>query len=138
MSRSPVLSTLVATVLTGFFMAAAIFLGMADAHAEPQQAKPAAAEPPSTDLKSALDSSDEIATLAAVQFTLTEVADGSTFQWHRAHGKLSGLFEPTSSFKDGAGHVCRHLRITLFSGVVSRKVEGVACRTKKGIWQLEG
>lgn len=137
MSRFPVMSTLVATVLTGFFLVAAVLLGAGEVLAD-KQVSPAAAEPPAKDLKSSLDASDEIAALAAVQFTLTEVADGSTFQWHRAHGRLSGLFEPTSSFRDGAGQVCRHLRITLISGLVTRKVEGVACRDGKGLWMLDG
>lgn len=135
MSRTPVISTLVATMLTGFLLMLTVMFTADGVLAE--SPAPASADA-SRDLKATLDSSDELATLAAVQFALSEVADGSTFQWHRAHGKLSGLFEPTSSFKDGAGHVCRYLRITLFSGLVSRKVEGVACRTAKGVWQLDG
>ena len=142
MSRSPVLTTLVATVLTGFFMLAAVLLGAGDAFADrvarSASAEPAAVEPPRKDLKSTLDDADEIAALEAVQYALTEVGDGFTFVWYRANGKLSGVFEPTSSFRGSSGHICRHLRVALTSGLVTRKTQGVACRNPGGVWLLEG
>ncbi len=152
MSRSPVLTTLVATVLTGFFMVAAVLLGAGDAFAgragssasragttaSSAEAERVATEPTSKDLKSTLDGADEIATLAAVQYALTEVGDGFTFVWYRSNGKLSGVFEPTSSFRDASGQICRHLRVALTSGLVTRKTQGVACRSAGGRWLLEG
>lgn len=152
MSRSPVLMTLVATALTGFFMLAAVLLGAGDAFAErPVRSdiaradvarsaplEPAAAEPHSKDLKSTLDASDEIAALEAVQYALTEVGNGFTFVWYRANGKLSGVFEPTSFFRDASGQICRHMHVALTSGLVTRKTQGVACRTAGGLWLLEG
>ena len=56
-----------------------------------------------------LDENDEIAALEAIRVALTEVGDGGTYVWHREHGRLSGIVQPTASFKDPAGRVCRHI-----------------------------
>jgi surface antigen len=85
-----------------------------------------------------LDESDEIAALDAIRFALVEVADGSAYVWHRYHGRLSGVVQPTASFKDAAGNVCRHIITTLASEQSSTKVEGIACRLPDGNWQLDG
>jgi 17 kDa outer membrane surface antigen len=85
-----------------------------------------------------LDAMDEIATLDAIRVALTEVGDGGSYVWHRAHGRLSGLITPTASFKDAAGNVCRHIVTVLSSGSVSRRAEGFACRLPDGRWQLDG
>jgi surface antigen len=85
-----------------------------------------------------LDENDEIAALEAVRVALTEVGDGSTYVWHRANGRLSGLVQPTGSFKDLAGRPCRHIIVILSSGGHSAKIEGVACRLANGRWQLDG
>ena len=85
-----------------------------------------------------LDDNDEIATLEAVRVALSEVADGSTYVWHRANGRLSGLVQPTGSFKDLAGHVCRHIILILTTRDHTGKIEGVACRLANGRWQLDG
>ena len=69
---------------------------------------------------------------------LTEVGDGATYVWHRRHGRLSGIVQPTASFKDPAGRVCRHIVLVLSSLDHSGKVEGIACRAPDGRWQLEG
>ena len=53
-------------------------------------------------------------------------------------GRLSGVIQPTASFKDTAGRVCRHIVLVLTTGVRSGRVEGVACRLTDGRWQLEG
>lgn len=95
-------------------------------------------KPSLADLKATLDDNDAIATLEAVQVALTEVGDGATYVWHRRHGRLSGAIQPTSSFKDGSGLVCRHLVMALSSGSYSRKAEGIACRQRSGVWLLEG
>lgn len=84
------------------------------------------------------DRQDELAALEAVHVALTEVGDGSTYVWHRPGGVLSGVVQPTASFKDGRGQVCRHLVIVLTAGTYTRKTEGVACRMTTGVWQLEG
>jgi hypothetical protein len=90
------------------------------------------------DLNATLNATDEVAALEAVQWALTEVADGATFVWHRQHGRLSGLVQPTASFKDASDRVCRHLVMMLTSGGYSRKAEGIACRQADGVWLLEG
>lgn len=85
-----------------------------------------------------LDLNDEIATLETLQLALSEVGDGSTYVWHRHHGRLSGVITPTTSFKDDNGHVCRHVIVVLTSGSRSQRSEGIACRLATGQWQLQG
>ncbi len=85
-----------------------------------------------------LDAADETAALHAVHIGLTEIPDGATFVWRRAHGRLSGAVRPVSSFKSADGGVCRHLVLTLRSGTYERTVEGIACRQPDGRWALEG
>lgn len=81
---------------------------------------------------------DEIAALESVQLALSQVADGSTYVWHRGNGLLSGIVRPTSSFKDVDGQVCRHIVVALTSLNTTRQIESIACRTSDGIWQLDG
>ena len=85
-----------------------------------------------------LDESDEIAALESVQFALSEVADGSSYVWHRSNGRLSGIVKPMSSFKDTHGSVCRHVLVVFNSTDLTKKTEAVACRLATGVWQLEG
>ena len=96
------------------------------------------ARPRYLDSRALLDENDEIAALDAVRVALAEVGDGSTYVWHRANGRLSGLVQPTGSFKDLAGRPCRHIIVILTSGARSAKIEGVACRLVSGRWQLDG
>ena len=91
----------------------------------------AAAAPP-------LDKHDEAATLEAVHMALSEVGDGASYVWHRRGSKLSGIINPTSSFKDAEGRVCRHLVMTLTAGERSARTEGIACRMADRSWRLEG
>lgn len=84
----------------------------------------------------ALNETDEIAALESVQRALTEVADGSSYVWHRGHGRLSGVVRPVSSFKDTEGSVCRYAVVVLSSLDVTKRTEIVACRLPTGIWQL--
>lgn len=79
---------------------------------------------------------DEIAALDAIRIALTQVGDGSSFVWHHA-GRLSGVVQPTHSFKDASGRVCRHIIVVLSSATRSGRVEGVACRMDDGNWRLE-
>jgi len=87
--------------------------------------------------KIVLDQNDEYAALESVQLALTEVADGSSYVWHRSHGRLSGLVKPLSSFKDTRGAVCRHAVVVLSGVEATKRTEIVACRLPTGIWQLE-
>jgi surface antigen len=85
-----------------------------------------------------LDEKDEIAALERIQFALSEVGDGKTYVWRRWHGKLSGVIQPTASFKDPNGKICRHLLVLMTTGKNTKRQEGVACRLPTGRWQLEG
>ena len=90
------------------------------------------------DLRATLDDTDEVATLDAIHTALSQVGDGGTYVWHRQHGRLSGIMQPTQSFKDKSGNVCRHLVIMLISGRHTQRTEGIACRLANGRWQLDG
>ncbi|KAB2911994.1 MAG: hypothetical protein F9K29_20985 [Hyphomicrobiaceae bacterium] len=94
--------------------------------------------PKFAELKAELDENDEIAALEAIRVALTEVGDGSTYVWRRRHGRLNGIVRPTSSFKDGAGRVCRHIVFIVTAGAHTGKIEGVACRLPDGRWELDG
>jgi hypothetical protein len=85
-----------------------------------------------------LDTSDEAATLEAVHLALSELGDGASYVWHRRGGRLSGVINPTTSFKDRDGRVCRHLVMTLSAGPHTARTEGVACRLADRSWRLEG
>lgn len=89
-------------------------------------------------LSAHFDESDELAVLEALQIALAEVGDGSTYVWHRQNGRLNGLVQPTHSFKDTAGRICRHLVVMLVSGEISKRTDAVACRLASGRWQVEG
>ena len=85
-----------------------------------------------------LDENDEIAALEAIRVALTEVGDGGTYVWRRNHGRLSGIVQPTASFKDPGGRVCRHIVLTMTVGTATGRAEGIACRLADGRWQLDG
>jgi hypothetical protein len=85
-----------------------------------------------------LDFSDEAAALEAVHLALSELGDGASYVWHRRGGRLSGIINPTTSFKDREGRVCRHLVMTLSAGPHTARTEGVACRMADRSWRLEG
>ena len=159
MRETPSLVSLSAGALTAFAMVATIFLSSPEAlAAAPGQASAAAQAPscacPGTssrrqkpkyaDLKSApddsraLDAGDEMAALSSVQHALSATADGATYVWHRNNGRISGLIQPTSSFKNVEGTLCRHVVVMMTTGNKTRKAEGVACRDALGVWTLEG
>jgi surface antigen len=85
-----------------------------------------------------LDEDDEIAALEAIRVALTDVADGVSYVWHRRYGELSGLVQPTQSFKAADGRLCRHIIVILSAEQRSGRIEGTACRLSSGRWQLEG
>lgn len=92
-----------------------------------------------TDLsRERLDIYDEVAALDAIRIALTQVGDGGSFVWYRNNGRLSGVVQPTRSFRDGTGRICRHIVVILTTGPRTGRVEGFACRLSDGGWQLEG
>lgn len=104
----------------------------------PHEAPEVKLRPRFADHSQDLDGSDEIATLDAIGVALTHVGDGASFVWHRDNGRLSGVIQPTTSFKDASGRVCRHIVLVLTTGARTGRIEGVACRLTDGGWQLEG
>jgi hypothetical protein len=129
----------IATGLTGLMMVAIVLLapGLVLA-AEPIPVTRTTPDMAAPDLRATLDDNDEVATLDAIHTALSQVGDGGTYVWHRQHGRLSGIMQPTQSFKDSAGNVCRHLVIMLISGRHTQRAEGIACRLANGRWQLDG
>lgn len=105
---------------------------------EPNKAPAVSVKPKFAETNAHLDENDEIATLEAIRVALTEVADGNSYVWHRRHGRLSGIVQPTVSFKDPAGRVCRHILLIMTVGAATGRAEGIACRLGDGRWQLDG
>lgn len=95
-------------------------------------------KPKFADAKPSSVPQDEIAALEAVHLALTEIGDGSSYVWHQKNGRLSGVIQPTSSFRDSSGKVCRHVVVALSISGYSRSAEGIACRLADGSWQLDG
>ena len=106
----------------------------------PNPSKPpgVSAKPKFAEANAFLDENDEIAALEAIRVALTEVGDGATYVWHRRHGRLSGIVQPTASFKDPGGRVCRHILLIMTVGTATGRAEGIACRLADGRWQLDG
>ena len=94
--------------------------------------------PKLADAKPNFETRDELAALEALHVALTEVGDGSSYVWHRPGAALSGVVQPTASFRDASGKICRHIVLVLSAGTFTRKTEGVACRLPTGVWQLDG
>src|SRR5262245_11070805 len=122
-------------------------VGFWAAPASAQQTGPAGcscrpAEPPHSGRRAsqewALDEQDEVAALEAIRVALSEVGDGSSYVWHRRYGQLGGLVQPTHSFIDVHGRVCRRIIVILSAAMRSGRIEGTACRLAGGRWQLEG
>lgn len=94
--------------------------------------------PVASDLRPLLSGGDRVATFRTLHLVLSQVEDGATYVWHRGHGRLSGAFKPTRSFRSADGRLCRHLMMQLAAGLYARRSEGIACRNLDGQWSLEG
>jgi surface antigen len=143
---------LLAAGSTAFALVAAIFVSADFAQARdpmvaatpspgcscPDSAGKSSTKPKFAGIQAPLDASDEMAVLESVQLALTQVADGSSYVWHRSHGRLSGIVRPTASFKDHRGHVCRHILVVLSASAETKKTEAIACRLETGGWELDG
>jgi 17 kDa outer membrane surface antigen len=105
---------------------------------EPNKAPAVSVKPKFAETNARLDENDEIAALEAIRVALTEVGDGNSYVWYRRHGGLSGIVQPTVSFKDPAGRVCRHILLIMTVGAATGRAEGIACRLGDGRWQLDG
>jgi hypothetical protein len=131
---------LVATIVVSpeFAQAGDALAGPAPGCSCPDSAGKSSSKPKFAGLQDPLDASDEMAVLESVQLALTQVADGSSYVWHRSHGRLSGIVRPTASFKDHRGHVCRHILVVLNGTGETKKTEAIACRLATGGWELDG
>jgi surface antigen len=109
-----------------------------DTGTEPSKPPVVRTKPKFAETNAHLDENDEIAALEAIRVALTEVGDGGSYVWYRQHGRLSGIVQPTSSFKDVAGRVCRHILLIMTVGAATGRAEGIACRLGDGRWQLDG
>ena len=141
MSRTESPFAVFATALAGLFLAVLLVLSPSVVLAGekmPVTGSSPLAPPSQLDLRATLDDNDEMATLDAIHTALSQVGDGGTYVWHRQHGRLSGIFQPTQSFKDKTGAPCRHLVIMLVAGRHTQRTEGIACRLSNGRWQLDG
>lgn len=141
--------TILATLLTGLVAVAVVFLSpnpLAAQEAENNLAQlrqantqsPPTIPPGQRPVQRQLNESDRTAALESVHFALMELGDGSSYVWHRGNGKLSGVIQPTASFVDKKGNVCRHIVVLLSAGQRSKKTEAVACRQGDGIWRFDG
>lgn len=144
-----VLETLVLTAATTVILVALVFLSGNTAFAGERASDEARCTCPEAEQKPMrpkfadfegyrLDESDEIAALESIQVGLSRMDDGTPFVWKRSNGRLSGIVRPTSSFRNAAGSLCRHVVVLLTTGYRTRTAEGVACRSANRRWVLEG
>ena len=127
----------------------------AQANGQPQESPPNASPPcscgdragqtaraapidPKADLRGLLDQHDQTAVFQALHLALSEVADGSSYVWHRSHGRLSGVVQINGTTRNGAGSICRRMTIMLTSGTETRKIATSACRLADRSWQIVG
>ncbi|MBU2580999.1 MAG: hypothetical protein KJ622_04695 [Alphaproteobacteria bacterium] len=127
MRSSVDIETIFATMAVGLVAVASILMTSA----------PLGAQDGSRSRPVSLGADDRAAALESVQFALAELGDGASYVWHRGHGKLSGVVQPTQSFVDGKGRVCRHVVVLLSAGEKSRKTEAIACRLENGVWRFD-
>ena len=131
--------------LTAFLLVATVMLTSPKAHAEDASlshgrvsCQPICQNSPATLAKAPRTDTDIAAALESVQYALSNVGDGGTYVWRRAGSKLSGVVQPTRSFRNAKGSVCRFLFMLISQGVKTAKAEGIACRLDDGRWSLEG
>jgi surface antigen len=85
-----------------------------------------------------LEPADELAVLEAIHVGLSDAADGSTYLWQRRNSLIGGSVQPTASFRDPDGRVCRHFVVQVQLGPHLRRAEGLACRQPDKSWVLSG
>ena len=88
------------------------------------------------ELRSKLDSKDQIVALRALHMALSQVPDGGTFVWRKKSRSLKGMIKPSKAFRNADGQVCRHVIYALVLGSYTKQIEGIACRQDDGRWQL--
>ena len=89
-------------------------------------------------LRSRLNDGDRLAALRALHYALQEVPDGTTFVWRRKKSPLKGFVRPTAAFRNADGLVCRHIIYGLAVASYVKRIEGIACRDRDGVWAILG
>ena len=93
---------------------------------------------PFAELKTRLDRSDREVALRALQMALSELGDGATLVWRRQANQLAGRIKPVSVFRDAQGRLCRTVLYSLSRNGRENEIEGVACRSADGRWEITG
>lgn len=131
--------------LTAFFLVATVMLTSPAAFAEDASLNhgrvsclPICRNSQATLAKAPRIKTDLAATLESIQYALSNIGDGSTYVWRRNGSKLSGVVQPTRSFRNADGAICRYLFMLVSEGIKTAKAEGIACRLEDGRWNLEG
>ena len=145
MRSLPSIVTAAAYGITAFLLVGSVLLTTPEAYAEEASLNhgrisclPICKNNPATLAKMPRNKSDAAATLESVQYALSHVGDGGSYVWRRKSSKLSGVIQPTRSFRNAKGTICRYLFVLVSKGVKTAKAEGVACRLEDGRWNLEG
>lgn len=114
----PSLVTLAAHGLMAFFLVASVFLTTPEADAAEVGAsegrvscQPICKNSEATLAKAPRLKTDAAAALESVQFALSNVGDGGTYVWRKASTSVSGVVQPTHSFRNAKGRICRYLHV---------------------------
>jgi len=84
----------------------------------------------------ALMGSDLAAYERTAEKGLSQASNGQVFDWQNSETGSSGIFRTTSSFYMNDGRLCRQYRTTVSFDKDVRSGVGIACRQKKGQWQV--
>ena len=76
--------------------------------------------------------------LRAIEIALTRVADGGAYRWRYKRSRLEGKVKPTTTYKNAAGQLCRHIHYSLKNGSYQKKSQALACRNTVGNWVIKG
>ena len=93
---------------------------------------------PLAELRTTLNRSDREVALRALQMALSELGDGATLVWRRQASQLVGRIKPVSVFRDAKGRLCRTVLYSLDRHGKQNEIEGVACRSADGRWEITG
>jgi surface antigen len=131
----------ISSLMTGFgaavVLVAIVFLA-GETRADTRSSAPPAAIVELPPVRTSAEPGDELAALRAIDAALSETADGSTYVWGHGNGRLAGAIRVTSTFRDRAARICRHLIVTMRLGSYARRSETIACRGSDRAWILDG
>ncbi len=90
------------------------------------------------ELRAGLGELDRAHALGAVQLALSEIGDGQAYVWRNPERQLTGVVQPTATFRAANRQLCRHVVVALTLGQYRKSIEGIACRGLNGRWSLSG